>query len=270
MSTRRKVLKGLVSAIGLGATGAWANESDTPIETKNRLLRALMTGYDNSNLKITPAPAIDESVCVLTQSQVEGPFRLSAPLRVDVTEGKPGKPLHLSMQIVAADGCTPLPDLYVEIWQCDAEGNYSGHPGLARDIHRSLEYVGWDFAVNKPASNDELWLRGAQRTDEQGIARFKTIFPGWYDMRTPHIHFKIGGPGAELFTGQFYFDDAAANAIYANDSRYEPFGESPYSTQNDVAIMLVGGADGLVLNLEDQDTGGMRANAKVGIEVAGA
>ncbi len=269
MKTRRKVLQGLASALGLGVTGAWATERRTPDETRNKLLRVFLTGYDNSNLKITTAPSIDDSVCVLTQAQVEGPYRLSAPLRIDVTEGKPGIPLDLSMQIVAADGCTPLSDLFVEIWHCDAAGNYSGHLDLARDIYGSLEYVGWNFGETKPALNDELWLRGAQRTDEAGIVRFKTIFPGWYDMRAPHIHFKIGGPQQELFTSQFYFDDAAANAIYSNNPAYEEFGESPYSPKNDVAIMLVGGADGLLLDLKKQESDAMHATAKVGIDLGG-
>jgi len=36
-----------------------------------------------------------------------------------------------------------------------------------------------------------LGLRGYQITDENGIAEFITIYPGWYSGRTVHIHFKI-------------------------------------------------------------------------------
>ena len=133
-----------------------------------------------------------------------------------------------------------------------------------------MEYVGWDFSKTREASNAELWLRGAQRTDDMGIVRFKTIFPGWYDMRAPHIHFKIGGPKRELFTSQFYFDDSVANEIYRDNPDYKAFGESPYSPKNDLGIMLVSGAEGLLLDIEQDGSGAMQAAAKVGIELHGA
>jgi len=270
MSTRRNVLRGLASVLGLGVAGAWAADDQTLHEKRNQLLRMLVTGYDNSNLRITTAPSLDESTCILTQAQVEGPYRLSAPIRTDVTEGKPGVPFEFSVQVVASDGCTPLSNLLVEIWHCDAAGIYSGHPDLSRDLYGSMEYVGWDFSKTRKASNTERWLRGAQRTDGMGIVRFKTIFPGWYDMRAPHIHFKIGGPKRELFTSQFYFDDSVANEIYTNNPDYMEFGESPYSPKNDLAIMLVGGAEGLLLDVGQMESGTMQAAAKVGIDLRGA
>ena len=267
MNTRRKILRGLASVLGLGVTGAWASEDQMLDENRNQLLRMFLTGYDNSNLRITNAPSIDDSVCVLTQAQVEGPFHLSAPIRSNVTEGKPGMPFEIMIQVVAADGCTPLAGLTVEIWHCDAQGNYSAHPGLSRDLFRSLEYLDWNVDKTKAPSDGERWLRGAQPTDRNGIVRFETIFPGWYDMRAPHIHFKIGGPEGELFTSQFYFDDAVANDIYRNQPDYKAYGASPYSAKNDVAIMLVGGAEGLLLNVGELESGARQASAKVGIEV---
>jgi len=35
------------------------------------------------------------------------------------------------------------------------------------------------------------WLRGIVQTDEDGIAEFETIVPGWYSGRAPHIHIKV-------------------------------------------------------------------------------
>jgi hypothetical protein len=32
------------------------------------------------------------------------------------------------------------------------------------------------------------FLRGAQKTDKDGVAQFQTLFPGHYDGRAPHIH----------------------------------------------------------------------------------
>ena len=258
-------MRGLASVLGLGATGAWATDEQTLHQNRNQLLRLLVTGYDNSALKITKAPSIDDKVCILSKAQVEGPFHLSAPMRADVTEGKPGVPFELSVQVVGIDGCTPLAGVTLEIWHCDAEGNYSAHPKLSRDLWRSLEYLEWNVGMRREPSNDDIWLRGAQQTDKNGVATFQTIFPGWYDLRAPHIHFKIGGPQGELFTSQFYFDDATASDIYRNHTDYKAFGDSPYRLENDVAIMLVGGAEGLVLDPQMLESGAMQASAKVGI-----
>ena len=252
--------------LGLGAAGAWATDAETLHQNRNRTLRALLTGYDNSNLKITRPPSSDDGVCVLTSSQVEGPFYLTAPVRSDISEGKPGVPFELTIQVVEADGCTPLSGVAVEIWHTDAEGNYSAHPPSSRDLWDTMEYLEWDLAREKrPPINDEVWLRGAQQTDETGIVRFQTIFPGWYDMRTPHIHFKIGGPRRELFTSQFYFDDATANGVYRNHEAYKPYGESPYNPNNDFVIKLGRGAEGLLLGVQSEASGKMHASAKVGV-----
>jgi protocatechuate 3,4-dioxygenase beta subunit len=57
-------------------------------------------------------------------------------------------------------------------------------------------------------------------TDANGIARFATIFPGWYSGRAVHIHFKIrSSPSATRgseFTSQIYFDDAVTDRVHSN------------------------------------------------------
>ena len=55
------------------------------------------------------------------------------------------------------------------------------------------------------------YLRGVQRTDATGAATFTTIYPGWYQGRTVHVHFKVrtdpdASTGTEL-TSQLFFDD---------------------------------------------------------------
>lgn len=269
MNTRRRVLRGLTSILGLGATGAWATDEATLEQNRNQWLRYMLTNFDNSKFNISKAPTIDDKVCILTQSQVEGPYLTSAPTRSDVTEGKPGAPFELTVQVVASDGCTPLPGVMLEIWHCDAAGNYSGHPKLARDVFASLEYLEWSPGHKEPM-NHESWLRGVQKTDDNGTVTFRTIFPGWYDMRAPHIHLKIGGPQRELFTSQLYFDDATANDLYRNHPDYKAYGECPYRPENDAVINRVGGAAGLLLDVRKLDSGTMQASAKVGIELPAA
>ena len=63
------------------------------------------------------------------------------------------------------------------------------------------------------------FLRGFQRTDANGRASFTTVYPGWYQGRAVHIHFKIrtdpdGSAGFE-FTSQLFFDDEFSKGVFA-------------------------------------------------------
>jgi protocatechuate 3,4-dioxygenase beta subunit len=54
-----------------------------------------------------------------------------------------------------------------------------------------------------------------------GKVTFKSIYPGWYQGRTPHIHAKVFVGGNEVHTGQLYFDEAVTKTVYAT---------APYNT----------------------------------------
>ena len=72
------------------------------------------------------AGLVSTDVCMLTPEVMEGPFFLDEKLvRADITEGRPGLPLRLRLQVVNAD-CSPVAGALVHVWQCDAEGLYSG------------------------------------------------------------------------------------------------------------------------------------------------
>jgi protocatechuate 3,4-dioxygenase beta subunit len=64
------------------------------------------------------------------------------------------------------------------------------------------------------SGNGGNYLRGGQRTNAAGVARFDTIFPGWYRGRTPHIHMKVIVSGHESHTGQIFFKPAQYSAVY--------------------------------------------------------
>ena len=55
------------------------------------------------------------------------------------------------------------------------------------------------------AATHKTFLRGIQKTDAKGVATFKTIYPGWYQGRTVHIHVKVSLGGNVVHTGQLYF-----------------------------------------------------------------
>ena len=47
------------------------------------------------------------------------------------------------------------------------------------------------------------------------MARFKTIYPGWYQGRTVHVHVKVHLGGNVVHTGQLYFPDALTDTVFA-------------------------------------------------------
>lgn len=154
-----------------------------------------------------PAPAatgtrlIAGTACPVTPEQTEGPFYFDPALvRQDLAEGKAGVPLRLRLQIVDAAGCAPGPRARVDLWHCDAAGAYSGY-----DQERSA---------------GARWLRGTQFADADGVAEFRTIWPGWYEGRTPHIHVKAWLPDRRELISQVYFPDALSDRLYA---------EAPYA-----------------------------------------
>ena len=61
---------------------------------------------------------------------------------------------------------------------------------------------------------------GSSARTPSGGATFTTVYPGWYQGRAVHIHFKIRtDPDADAgfeFTSQLFFDDALSQQVYAS------------------------------------------------------
>jgi protocatechuate 3,4-dioxygenase beta subunit len=128
--------------------------------------------------------------CVLTPEQTEGPYYVDdQKVRRDIREGHPGIAMLLKTTVVDASTCRPVKGAAVDIWHCDATGAYSGVNG-----------------------DTGTFLRGIQRTDAKGLTTFLTIFPGWYQGRTTHIHVKVHLGGNVVHTGQLYFPEASVTA----------------------------------------------------------
>jgi protocatechuate 3,4-dioxygenase beta subunit len=145
-------------------------------------------------------------VCAITPEVTEGPFYFDPKLeRADITEGKKGIALDVRLQIVDA-ACRPLAGARVDIWHCDAQGAYSGYPGQGDG--QDVDTSGLTF------------LRGWQKTDDNGIVSFATIYPGWYPGRTTHIHFKIFPTDNSVMTGQMFFPDSLSEQIFTNVAPY--------------------------------------------------
>ena len=138
--------------------------------------------------------------CVLTPELTEGPYYVAnEAVRRNITEGRPGTPLHLRLGVVDASTCRPIKSAAVDVWHADALGIYSGVQG-----------------------NSGTFMRGIQRTDASGLALFDTVYPGWYQGRTVHIHVKVHLGGTVVHTGQLFFPDPITDKVYA---------ASPYDTR---------------------------------------
>src|SRR5262245_22376675 len=72
------------------------------------------------------SPFPPDGVCSITPSNVEGPFYLASTVKKDITEGKPGLPFLLFLQVVHASDCSKIVGAEVDVWQADADGLYSG------------------------------------------------------------------------------------------------------------------------------------------------
>jgi protocatechuate 3,4-dioxygenase beta subunit len=151
-----------------------------------------------------PALASDAVSCVLTPEQTEGPYYIAnEKVRRNITDGRPGTPLTLWLAVVDAKTCKPIKGAAVDIWHCDASGTYSG------------------FGAGR---SNRTFMRGIQRTNADGVAMFKTVYPGWYQGRTVHIHVKVHVRGNVVHTGQLYFPDRLTDAAYR---------KAPYSSRPD-------------------------------------
>jgi protocatechuate 3,4-dioxygenase beta subunit len=153
---------------------------------------------------VGPAAVASGAVtCVLAPEQTEGPYFISGEkLRRNITEGRPGAALRLRLRVVNASTCKPIKGATVDVWHADAAGAYSGFGS---------------------SSGNRTFMRGVQRTDAKGYAVFDTVYPGWYQGRTVHIHVKVHVGGNVVHTGQLYFSDAVTDAVYL---------KSPYSTRS--------------------------------------
>jgi protocatechuate 3,4-dioxygenase beta subunit len=157
-----------------------------------------------SGAGVGPAGVASGAVtCVLTPEQTEGPYYIpNEKVRRNITEGKPGTPLTLRALVVDASTCRPIKGATVDIWHADAAGVYSGFGQGAAS---------------------RTFMRGVQKTDAKGVATFQTVYPGWYQGRTVHIHVKVYLGGNVVHTGQLYFSDAMTDVVY----RKAPYNKRP-------------------------------------------
>jgi len=169
------------------------------------------------NATVVAANGNTVPACVVRPEVTEGPYYVAEDLvRSDIREDRQGTPLVLTFNVsqVSNGSCTALQGATVEIWHCDAAGQYSD--------------------VSDPSFNTkgQKWLRGAQVTDANGQATFTTIYPGWYSGRAVHIHFKVHPDTSRVFTSQLFFDDSLSDQVFTQ-SPYASKGQRNVLNSND-------------------------------------
>ena len=180
--------------------------------------------------------------CVLTPELTEGPYYIpNEKLRRNITDGHPGTTLILQLAVVDASTCKPIIGAAVDIWHADAAGNYSG------------------FGAG---SRSRAFMRGIQRTDAHGIATFRTVYPGWYQGRTVHIHVKVHVRGKVVHTGQLFFSDALTDRVYRN----VPYNKRPNrTTRNAYDSIFVNGGSKSMLSVRRRSAGGYMGKIRMGV-----
>ncbi|KAJ5874204.1 extracellular dioxygenase [Penicillium soppii] len=161
------------------------------------------------------------STCVLNPEGETGPYYIKGEyIRSDIRENEPGVPIILDGQFIDVETCEPITNLYWDVWNCNATGVYSG-------------LVATGNGNTADAANlNATFLRGVQKTDDEGVVQFSTLFPGHYSGRTTHHHIVahlnvtvlpnntiVGGTVAHI--GQLFWDQDLINEVEAT---------SPYST----------------------------------------
>lgn len=198
-------LMGLAS-VGMVAAACAPGASGSAVASGSAAAsQAAGAGATASAAAVASATANALPACVVVPELTEGPYYVDekierSDIRIDSADGAAveGALLRIHWVVSQVDGsaCIPLEGVLVDVWHCDALGNYSDVQGE----------VGHDY------------LRGYVHTDAEGKATITTIYPGWYSGRAVHIHFKIRTDPGEAsgfeFTSQLFFDDALSEQVY--------------------------------------------------------
>lgn len=216
---------------------------------------------------VTATPTTTATVlpaCVVSPELTEGPFFEDLKLNrsdirantADATSNpgvvSAGVLLDLTFQVshVSNGACVAYQGVYVDVWHADGYGQYSDESTMG------MNTAGQNF------------LRGYQVTDANGLATFRTIYPGWYTGRAVHIHFKIrtslNSNTTGVFTSQLFFDDALSTQVYAANAPYNTRGARDTLNSNDNIYAQSGGKMMLTLT---QTAGGYSAVFPIGVGV---
>ncbi|MBT30566.1 MAG: intradiol ring-cleavage dioxygenase [Thalassobius sp.] len=196
------------------------------------------TSSESSSDSSSSDTSYSSDSCTSTPSETEGPFPTKDPSsleQVDITGDRTGVALSIEIAILNLnESCAAIEGAIVDIWHCDKDGNYSEYGGTQM---QSTNYTSVHF------------LRGRQVTDSDGLVKFTSIFPGWYQSRATHIHVHIySSSGKSLLVTQIAFpegDDSAVVAVNAASDYGYTKGMSGYTYNSNDNVFSDGVAEEL-------------------------
>ena len=224
MMARRRMLKlfagGAIAGIGATALAACGNSGDA---TTSSAAAGTTTSAGTTGAVATTTATTDSLTAI--PEETAGPYpgdgsngvnvlSQSGIVRSDITSSfgsasgvAEGVPLDVELTVLdTGNGGAPLAGAAVYLWHCTREGGYS---------------------LYSPEVANENFLRGVQETDADGTVTFKSIFPGAYSGRWPHIHFQVYpdvdeaiAAGTETATSQIALPEDTCKLVYA-ESGYE-------------------------------------------------
>ena len=203
---RREMIRFIGAAGAAAVAAACGSESGTsPSTVAPTVTTAAGTGA-------TGGTSASNDACAVAPNETAGPYPSKSDIfRSDIRENRQGVALALTIRVInVSNGCAPLDNANVEIWQCDAAGNYS-------------EYG---------SQTSQTYLRGIQTTDANGQVNFMTVYPGWYQGRATHIHIEVTMNGRSVKVTQIAFPETINNAVYATGV-YASRGSNPTSNLQD-------------------------------------
>ena len=258
-----------LAACSPGGTGSSSTSASSAAAATAPATSAAAAATPSASSSATPALTRAIAECgVEIPQETAGPYpgdgsngpnvlEASGVVRQDITSSfgtatstAEGVPLTVTLTLLDnANGCTPLAGAAVYAWHCDRDGRYSMYDsGL----------------------QNENYLRGVQEADANGQVTFRTVFPGAYSGRWPHIHFEVfesmsnaTAAGQVLAVSQIALTEAACKEVYAS-AGYETSAQNfPRTTLKSDNVF---GDDGGIYQLATM-TGSVAAGYAAGLNV---
>lgn len=248
--TRRSAL-GLMGGAAFAAVlaacgGGDSRSSSSSARSSGSKTTSTTTTTTPSTTTTTPASTTSAT---LIPEETAGPYPLDlhnnqAMFRPDITEGKTGVPLTLTLTLLNAS--QTLTNARVDVWHCDKDGVYSGYSQAGANT------VG------------ETFCRGIQLTDRDGKVTFTTIYPGWYSGRITHIHFQLYLNNGLAATSQLAFPQEVTTTVY-NSALYRGRGQNTSVSTFSQDNVFGDGTTGEMLALTGDPSSGYTATLSAGV-----
>jgi protocatechuate 3,4-dioxygenase beta subunit len=244
-STRRRLNRrealGMLGAAGAALSAACNGSSPTgPTAVTTTTTTTTTT---TPPVATQPPTSGSTSTCAVSPNETIGPYpSLADFVRSDIRENKQGLPVTLAITVVNTNAsCAAVSGAVVDIWQCDADGNYSQY-----GAERNLTY-----------------LRGLQTTDSSGRVTFVTIYPGWYQGRATHIHVEVTLNGRSVKVTQIAFPEDVTASVYRTGV-YASSGQNPTTNARD-NVFSDGVTEEMITITGGDTTNGYTATFQVGV-----